>query len=90
MKGLMLGGLAGLLFGSLFSGMGILGNILGLLINFAAIAVIVMLVVKIFNMFKDKKTQRTGSYTMAQIINEQDIINAICLSQAYHKKNSTK
>ncbi|MGE6517196.1 DUF2653 family protein [Lysinibacillus sphaericus] len=23
---------------------------------------------------------------MAQIINEQDIINAICLSQAYHKK----
>ncbi|UZM99152.1 hypothetical protein OL548_01115 [Lysinibacillus sp. MHQ-1] len=46
MKGLMLGGLAGLLFGSLFSGMGLLGNILGLLINVAAIAVIVMLVVK--------------------------------------------
>jgi len=32
-----------------------LGNILGLLINVAAIAVIVMLVVKIINMFKDKK-----------------------------------
>lgn len=63
MKGLMLGGLAGLLFGSLFSGMGLLGNILGLLINVAAIAVIVMLVVKIMNMFKDKNAKRKPNGT---------------------------
>jgi len=62
MKGLMLGGLAGLLFGSLFSGMGLLGNILGLLINVAAIAVIIMLVVKIINMFKDKKRKEEAQW----------------------------
>ncbi|MCY1460768.1 hypothetical protein D9M71_783540 [compost metagenome] len=62
MKGLMLGGLAGLLFGSLFSGMGILVNILGLLINVAAIVVIVMLVVKIINMFKDKKRKEEAQW----------------------------
>lgn len=58
----MLGGLAGLLFGSLFSGMGLLGNILGLLINVAAIAVIIMLVVKIINMFKDKKRKEEAQW----------------------------
>lgn len=62
MKGLMLGGLAGLLFGSLFSGMGLLGNILGLLINVAAIVVIVMLVIKIVNMFKDKKRKEEAQW----------------------------
>lgn len=55
MKGLMLGGLAGLLFGSLFAGMGMLGNILGLLINVAAIAAIVFFLVKIYQIIKRKK-----------------------------------
>lgn len=62
MKGLMLGGLAGLLFGSLFSGMGMLGNILGLLINVAAIMIIVTLVIKIVNMFKDKKRKEEAQW----------------------------
>ena len=55
MKGLMLGGLDGLLFGSLFAGMGMLGNILGLLINVAAIAAIVFFLVKIYQLIKRKK-----------------------------------
>jgi len=42
--------------------MGILGNILGLLINVAAIAVIVMLVVKIMNMFKEKKRKEEAQW----------------------------
>lgn len=55
MKGLMLGGLAGLLFGSLFGGMGMLGNILGLLINALAIGAIIFFLVKIYQIIKRKK-----------------------------------
>ena len=46
---------AGLLFGSLFGGMGMLGNILGLLVNVAAIVVIVYFLMKIFQLIKRKK-----------------------------------
>lgn len=48
MRGLIAGGLAGLLFGSLLAQWGILGSLLGLLINVGAILVIVWLVVKLF------------------------------------------
>ena len=39
MRGLMIGGLAGMLFGGLFANMGFMGNILGLFINLIAIFV---------------------------------------------------
>ncbi|WP_370511998.1 hypothetical protein [Lysinibacillus sp. BW-2-10] len=55
MKGLFIGGLAGLLFGSLFSDMGLIGNILGFAINAAAILLIVFLGMKIYQMMKRKK-----------------------------------
>lgn len=48
MKGLMLGGLAGLIFGSLLSSMGMLGSVLGLLVNVLAIIVIIAIIRKIF------------------------------------------
>ncbi|MGG0822810.1 hypothetical protein ABE099_08005 [Paenibacillus turicensis] len=47
-KGMMMGGIAGLLFGSMFSGMGMMGNILGLAVNVFAIYIIVMLVMALF------------------------------------------
>jgi len=55
MKGLFIGGLAGLLFGSLFSDMGLIGNLLGFLINAAAIIFIVFICIKIYQMMKRKK-----------------------------------
>ncbi|MWC28151.1 hypothetical protein [Paenibacillus sp. MMS18-CY102] len=44
MKGLMIGGLAGLLFGGIFSNMGFFGNLIGLLINVFAIFALFALV----------------------------------------------
>ena len=57
MKGLFIGGLAGLLFGSLFSDMGLIGNILGFAINAAAIILIVFICMKIFQMMKRKNNK---------------------------------
>jgi len=58
MRGLMLGGLAGLMFGGLLSGLGAFGSILGLLINGLAL---VLLFVFIRNMYrKYKKYSRPG------------------------------
>lgn len=55
MKGLFIGGLAGLLFGSLFANMGILGSILGFAINALAIIFLAVLIRKIFGMLKKKR-----------------------------------
>lgn len=55
MKGLFIGGLAGLLFGSLFANMGILGSLLGFAINAIAIIFLVVIIRKIFVMLKEKK-----------------------------------
>lgn len=59
MRGLLVGGLAGLLFGSLFADMGVLGSILGLLINVGAILLIVYFVFKIYNVMKRKNEATT-------------------------------
>jgi predicted lipid-binding transport protein (Tim44 family) len=53
MRGLMLGGLAGMLFGGLLGGWGILGSLLGMLINIGAILLIVWLIVKVFKRFRN-------------------------------------
>lgn len=58
MKGLMMGGLAGLLFGGLFGGMGALGSILGLLVNVAAILLLVGLVFKVWSLLQDRKRKQ--------------------------------
>ncbi|MER2060622.1 hypothetical protein [Sporosarcina sp. JAI121] len=55
MKGLFIGGIAGLLFGSLFANMGMLGSILGFAINAIAIIFLVVIIRKIFVMLNDKK-----------------------------------
>lgn len=55
MKGLFIGGLAGLLFGGLFANMGMLGSILGFAINAIAIILIVVIIKKIFDLMKAKK-----------------------------------
>lgn len=47
-KGMMMGGIAGLLFGSMFAGMGMMGNILGLAVNVFAIYIVFMLVMTLF------------------------------------------
>lgn len=57
MKGLFIGGLAGLLFGSLFSDMGLIGNLLGFMINAAAIIFIVFICMKIYQMMKRKNNK---------------------------------
>jgi predicted lipid-binding transport protein (Tim44 family) len=58
LKGLMIGGLAGLLFGSLFAGMGFLGELLGLMINVLAIYFLFVLVRNVYRYFRDRKPPR--------------------------------
>lgn len=55
MKGLMVGGLAGLLFGSMFSGLGAFGNILGFMINMLAIFAIIMIIRVAFVYLRSKR-----------------------------------
>ncbi|WP_239256993.1 DUF2653 family protein [Listeria ilorinensis] len=62
MGGLMLGGLAGLLFGGALSSMGAFGEILGLLINLFAIFVIIRLVMMLFRKRKPQQATATGGY----------------------------
>lgn len=58
LKGLALGGLAGLLFGGLLANLGMLGSILGLFINVLAIIVLIGIAVKIYSFFKRKKKEQ--------------------------------
>ena len=55
MKGMLFGGLAGLLLGGLLSGMGPLGAVLGLLINVIAIVAVIMIIRKIYLLIKNKR-----------------------------------
>jgi len=55
MKGMMIGGLAGMLFGGMFGNMGAFGEILGLLINVAAIAAIFMIIMAAFKYLRNNK-----------------------------------
>ncbi|CAM3561794.1 hypothetical protein [Marinicrinis lubricantis] len=57
MKGLMIGGLAGLLFGGMFSNMGFLGDMLGLFINILAIYIIIMVIHSIYKRFTQRKAK---------------------------------
>lgn len=57
MKGLMLGGLAGLLFGGLLGNLGVLGSLLGLVVNGLAIVFLIFVVAKIFSFFKRKNEE---------------------------------
>lgn len=54
MRGLFVGGLAGMLFGSLFSDLGLLGNLLGFMINAGAILLVLYLALKIYYAMKRK------------------------------------
>ncbi len=58
MKGLFLGGLAGLLLGGLLSNLGVLGSIIGLFINVIAIFAVIMIIRKIFTYFMKKRKEK--------------------------------
>jgi len=64
MKGMMIGGLAGFLFGSMFAGMGIFGNLLGFAVNLLAIYLVVMLVMSFFRRRQQRRRfeERDGRY----------------------------
>lgn len=55
MKGMMIGGLAGLLFGGIFGGMGVLGDLLGLIINVMAIYFLFIIIRSVVQSFIDRK-----------------------------------
>lgn len=55
MKGLFLGGLAGMLFGGLLANMGALGPIVGMMINVLAILLLALLIKKVISMLFSKK-----------------------------------
>lgn len=55
MKGLMIGGLAGLLFGGIFGGMGFLGDLLGLIINVLAIYFLFVIIRSVVQYWMERK-----------------------------------
>ena len=55
MKGLMIGGIAGLLFGGLFSNMGFFGDLIGLFMNIIAIIALIALVRFAIRYFRDRR-----------------------------------
>ncbi|MFY0543613.1 hypothetical protein [Brevibacillus sp. H7] len=57
-KGLLFGGLAGLLFGSLFSDLGILGAIFGFFLNVLAVWAVVILMRKAYTYFKNQRKKQ--------------------------------
>lgn len=61
MKGLMIGGLAGMLFGGLFAGMGFMGEILGLLVNLAAMFVIIFLIFAVVRWIFNRSDRRRAN-----------------------------
>jgi predicted lipid-binding transport protein (Tim44 family) len=54
MKGMLVGGIAGMLFGGMMGSMGGMGQFFGLIINLLAIFVLVRIVISLFRMFKKK------------------------------------
>lgn len=66
MKGLLVGGIGGLLIGSLFSNMGVLGSILAFAINMLVIAGIIMIAVRIFKHFKNKRKKQVEEVAWRQ------------------------
>ncbi|MFD0711633.1 hypothetical protein [Paenibacillus sp. GCM10027626] len=55
LKGMMIGGLAGMLFGSMFAGMGFMGDMLGLIVNLFAIFLLIVAIRGIFMYFKNRR-----------------------------------
>lgn len=64
MKGMMIGGFTGLLFGGMFGGMGAFGDFLGFAVNMLAIYVLVMLVMSFFRRRKERRRleEQNGRY----------------------------
>ncbi len=86
-----MGGIAGLLFGSLLSSLGPLGLILGFMVNMLVIVALILLVVKLFQSVRSNKRKNEEVKILETIkISEQDIINAMCLYIAEKNKFSLK
>ncbi|WP_438350985.1 hypothetical protein ACP8HI_10225 [Paenibacillus sp. FA6] len=64
MKGLMIGGLAGMLFGGMFGNMGFMGDLIGLAINALAIYVLISLAIAGYRAYKNRRKPdpRDGRY----------------------------
>lgn len=58
MRGMMYGGLAGLLFGGLLAGMGGLGPLFGMAINIIGILLLFMVISKVISMIKQRNRTR--------------------------------
>ncbi|PZD93625.1 hypothetical protein DNH61_23710 [Paenibacillus sambharensis] len=56
-KGMMIGGLAGLMFGSMFAGMGFMGDFLGLLVNVLALYVLFVAIRAVIRHFRNRRDE---------------------------------
>lgn len=66
MKGLLFGGIGGLLLGSLFANMGVLGSILAFMINMLVMVGIIMITIRIFKYFKNQRKKQVEEATWKQ------------------------
>ncbi|MGE8079460.1 hypothetical protein [Peribacillus loiseleuriae] len=62
MKGILYGGIAGLLFGSLFANMGGFGAVLGFMVNVIAIIILISIIRRIYIFFKNKKKENPNPW----------------------------
>lgn len=56
-KGMLIGGLAGMLFGGLFGNMGFMGNVLGFMVNMLAIVVLIIAIKGIVSYFIRRRNE---------------------------------
>jgi predicted lipid-binding transport protein (Tim44 family) len=62
MRGLLIGGIAGMLFGGMFGNMGFMGNIFGFLINILAIYFLFIIIRNIVVYFIERRKTNTKRY----------------------------
>jgi predicted lipid-binding transport protein (Tim44 family) len=62
LKGMMIGGLAGLFFGHMFGGMGMMGNMLGFIVNVIGLFILFAIIRAVFDAFRRRRDSHRPDY----------------------------
>jgi predicted lipid-binding transport protein (Tim44 family) len=62
LKGMMIGGLAGLFFGHMFGGMGMMGSMLGFIVNVIGLFILFAIIRAVFDALRRRRDSRRPDY----------------------------
>jgi predicted lipid-binding transport protein (Tim44 family) len=62
LKGMMIGGIAGMLFGHMFGGMGMMGNMLGFMLNLVALFALFWIIRSVFDAIRRRRDSQRPNY----------------------------